>query len=537
VYFNDNNNGTNIDSEFNNDVKKKKLIFSKKWVILIVIIGLIILFVGYLFFNRAKTEYFLKLNGLSDIVVYQYDVYVDSGYMAYDNKGNNYNDDVIVVGEVNTEITGEYQIKYQYRDKEIIRTVTVLPIEDETIFLILNGEMTLFLNVGDDYKEPGYIVLDSANKVSNDDVVVDGKVDTSKPGTYKLMYTLKKNNSVLVEERTVIVMGNDVNVSYSPTSYTKEKVVINLISKDNYFDYVLLPDGTKNKERNIKYEVGKNGTYKFKIYLKNGNYREESVIIKNIDKEKPVGSCSGYYLENKSYVKVNAKDSDSGISKYIVDGKEFNSSTITLNAEMKNINITLYDKVGNSNSISCQLEDKNPITNRCNDKTIYPGHKYVFTDEQRKKMAAMVSAEADGDPKKAEDYLGMKLVASHMCNYYEKLYPNEDWSGKRLHWLITISNWYAEMTKKSEYNPNNERHQLALRAVEEVMEKGNRVLPHYIDEFDMFPEDVKKPLSNIDNYIKDETIYYGVGWIKVTFWCINIGPDGKSGNIFGYIKK
>ena len=117
------------------------------------------------------------------------------------------------------------------------------------------------------------------------------------------------------------------------------------------------------------------------------------------------------------------------------------------------------------------------------------------------------------------------------------LYKGKEWTGAGLHKLITTSGWYAEMTKKSEYNQNNERHQLALRAVEEVMEKGNRILPHYIDEFDMFPEDVKNPLSNIDNYIRDETIYYGVGWIKVTFWCINIGPDGKSGNIFGYTKK
>ena len=44
----------------------------------------------------------------------------------------------------------------------------------------------------------------------------------------------------------------------------------------------------------------------------------------------------------------------------------------------------------------------------------------TLNQEQKEKMAAMVSTEADGSPREAVDYLGMKLVASHMCNYYEK---------------------------------------------------------------------------------------------------------------------
>ena len=75
-------------------------------------------------------------------------------------------------------------------------------------FLILKGEMTMFLNVGDVYKEPGYMVLDSVSQIGNDIVQVTGNVNTSKPGTYKITYTLNKdNNNKLVEERTVIVMA------------------------------------------------------------------------------------------------------------------------------------------------------------------------------------------------------------------------------------------------------------------------------------------------------------------------------------------
>lgn len=501
----------------------------KKLLIIGICLIIICLVAFFFFFNRKKVEYFFELNGLTDVVVYQYDFYEDSGYNAYDSEGNQFNQEVTVVGDVNTSIVGEYKIKYQYRDQELIRVVTVLPIDDGITFLVLQGDMTIFLNVGDKYQEPGYMVLDSNNELSNNDVEVTGSVDTAKTGTYKLIYTLnKKNNDKLVEERTIIVMGNDVTINYSPTGYTNEKVIINLVSKDNYFDYFLLPDGSKNSDRSINYEVDKNGTYKFKMYLKNGNFKEESIVIKNIDKEKPTGSCSGYFLENKSYVKVNAKD-NSGINKYMVNGKEFNNGTITLTGELKNVTITLYDKVGNSTNISCQLVDKNPITNKCNDKTIYPGHKYTFTQAQKEKMAAMVYTEADGP----NDLLGMKLVASHMCNYYEKLYKGKEWTGYGLHKLITTSGWYAELTKNAKYNSSKA---IALIAVEEVMEKGNRILPHYIDEFDWFPNDVKNPL-NKDDYVQGVTTYLNKGGLRSTFWCINYIEESKSGNIFGYTKK
>ena len=534
MYFND-NNSTNIDGDFNN---KKQFKISKKLLIIGIVFIIVILFVGIIFVMSSKIDYFLMLNGSSDMVVYQYDEFIDLGYQAYDSKGNEYNQDVVVIGEVNTDIAGEYQIRYQYRDKEVVRVVTVLPVDEGITFLILKGEMTMFLNVGDVYQEPGYMVLDSVSQIGNDIVQVTGNVNTSKPGTYKITYTLNKNNdSKLVEERTVIVMGSDISISYSPTSYTKNKVTISVTSNDNYFDYIILPDGSKNNQRSVQYDVTKNGGYKFKIYSKNGTFKEENIEINNIDTVVPSGSCSGYYLENKTYLKINASDSISGINKYVVNGNEYKTNNITLTGELKSVNVTLFDKVGNKKDISCQLEDKNPVTNRCNDKTIYPGHKYTFTQAEKEKMAAMISTEADGDPKKAEDFLGMKLVASHMCNYYEKLYPNEEWSGKRLHWLITTGSWYADMTKNSKYNHNNERHQLALCAVEEVMEKGNRILPHYIDEFDMFPKDVMTPLSNIDDYISGETIYYGYKWTKATFWCINYMENSKTGNIFGYSKK
>lgn len=532
MYFNDSNNGTNIDKEFENNKSKRQFKVSKKLLfIMSIILIIIILVVIAILLKPSKVEYFLMLNGSSDMVVYQYDEYTESGYQAYDSKGNEYNQDVLVTGSVNTSVAGEYQIKYQYRDQEAVRIVTVLPVDEGITFLILKGEMTMFLNVGDVYQEPGFMVLDSVNVVNSEMVQVTGNVDTSKPGTYKITYTLNKdNNNKLVVERTVIVMGSDISISYSPTSYTKNKVTISVTSNDNYFDYIILPDGSKNNQRSVQYDVTKNGGYKFKIYSKNGTFKEESIEINNIDTVAPSGNCSGYYLENKTYLKINASDSISGINKYVINGNEYKTSNITLTGELKNINISLYDKVGNKKDISCQLEDKNPITNKCNDKTIYPGHKYTFTQTEKEKMAAMIYTEADGP----NDILGMKLVASHMCNYYEMLYKGKEWTGAGLHKLISTSNWFADLTKNSKYTPSKA---IALIAVEEIMEKGNRILPHYIDEFDWFPYDIRNPLSNRDEYVQGVTSYYNKGGLRSTFWCINYNEETKSGNIFGYTKK
>ena len=145
-------------------------------------------------------------------------------------------------------------------------------------------------------------------------------------------------------------------------------------------------------------------------------------------------------------------------------------------------------------------------------------------------MAAMVYSEADGP----NDLLGMKLVASHMCNYHERIYKDREWTGSGLIKLISTSSWFAGISKKSTYTPKKA---IALIAVEEVMEKGNRILPHYIDEYDWFPYDIRNPLSNRDDYIQGVTPYINKGGLRSTFWCINYIEESKSGNIFGYTKK
>lgn len=70
----------------------------------------------------------------------------------------------------------------------------------------LNGSSTITINVGDKFTDPGATATDKKDGNLTDKITVSGKVDTSKAGTYKIIYTVEdsaKNKASAT--RTVIV--------------------------------------------------------------------------------------------------------------------------------------------------------------------------------------------------------------------------------------------------------------------------------------------------------------------------------------------
>ena len=546
MYFNEERNSTNIDSEFVNKKQfnfkfyKKSLIF---WgIILLIVLGLGIYI---LLPKEPPIEYYLVLNESKDVIIYQDMEYIDAGYQAYDNKGNKYDRDVVVQGDVNTAVVGEYKIKYSFNQLEEIRTVTVLAKSQQLTFLILHGDKTIYLKQGEQYKEPGYNVIDSMNSDLVNQVKVEGEVNVDQIGTYKLIYKVTNQLGVeFKEERTVIVLGTDVSISYSPENNTRDNVSINIGVVDNYFDYIIFPDGSKRYQRYDKYEVSKNGIYKFLIYSKDGSYQEKEIEIRNIDTVAPTGSCSGYYKGGNSYLAVTATDNVSSVNKIVFNGQTFQKNIFTISGEYSTVVLTIYDEVGNSNNISCQLTNKNetpkPSSNNqdiinlgnvvmCNDNKIYYGTKYTLTQSQKEKLAAMVYHEG------GYNYIGMKAVASHMANLYEMNKFNHPSINESLYEFIHDNKWYAWNTRKAEYDGSSYMKQ-ALQAVEEVIVGGKRILPLYIDEFDWFPGDVINAKDK-SQYVQGKTIYINkYSDTEMVFWCFNLNSKGTSGNIFGYIK-
>ncbi len=361
MYFKDKIN-TNIDKEFgkkkkfsikkidfNNIDYKKIIIFSG--IILLVIIGIILIT------KNKHNNYFIDLDGEDLIMIYKDSEYVDPGYSARNNKGVDFTDKVVVSDDVNTSVVGDYKVIYTLGDTRVVRYVSVIekPIGATSIYL--SGEVTMYLRVGDEYKEPGYTVIDSIDSNLTDKVIVKNDVDTSKEGIYRITYMVTNSTGVSTQvSRTVIVMGSNISISLDNEKITNGSVGINVYVVDNYFDYMVAPNGEKVSEKKYTYQVNENGEYKFSIYDKLGKSQEKSILVSNIDKEAPNGSCTGLYGNGKTSINIKAVD-NTGISKYVVNGRDYSSNNITLDKNYSSVSVVIYDKAGNSKNINCSMKE------------------------------------------------------------------------------------------------------------------------------------------------------------------------------------
>ena len=82
----------------------------------------------------------------------------------------------------------------------------VIIMDNEKPTIILNDGETIYLAVGDKYTEPGYVAIDNCDGNITEQVLVKGDVDTSKPGTYYISYSvIDEFKNVQTATRTVKV--------------------------------------------------------------------------------------------------------------------------------------------------------------------------------------------------------------------------------------------------------------------------------------------------------------------------------------------
>ena len=356
MYFKNKIN-TNIDNEFG---KKKKLNIRNMKIKDYLVLGGATLFIiiGIILITWSGREsYFIDLDGEDLIMIYKDSEYVDPGYSARNDKGVDFTDKVVVSDDVNTSVVGDYKVIYTLGDTKVVRYVSVIekPIGATSIYL--SGEMTMYLRVGDEYKEPGYTVIDSIDSNLTDKVIVKNDVDTSKEGIYRITYMVTNSTGVSTQvSRTVIVMGSNISISLDNEKITNGSVGINVYVVDNYFDYMVAPNGEKVSEKKYTYQVNENGEYKFSIYDKLGKSQEKSILVSNIDKEAPNGSCTGLYGNGKTSINIKAVD-NTGISKYVVNGRDYSNNNITLDKDYSSVSVVIYDKAGNSKNINCSMKE------------------------------------------------------------------------------------------------------------------------------------------------------------------------------------
>lgn len=367
----------NTDEYKETESDEKRKFFSKKVIIIIIIsivvIGTIIL-ISLLLNKKPNSDViinienesaiYLDLKGEEEVILYQGTEYIEPGYTAHNQKGENLDQSVVIETDLNINETGEYIIKYQINNIIKTRKIKVIEKAKEDIYIELtkvNGTTDIYVKKGEKYIEPGYRAFNSDGLELNNKVQITGKVDTNKKGTYVLTYSIYDSQNIQISiTRNVIVIDTEISLSLSNNNLTNKDINININVTDEFFDYMILPNGIHTSKKMYTYNVSENGTYDFKVYNKNGVLKQKSIKVTNIDKTAPNGSCKMFYDNNRTTIQITANDS-SGIEKYIYNNKSFSNNNIVLSSYVEKANVIVRDKAGNTTNVSCKLENKQSI--------------------------------------------------------------------------------------------------------------------------------------------------------------------------------
>ncbi len=206
MYFNENKENTNIDSEFSQKKEfsladyKRPLIFIGGFLILLIIILIIV------FAVKGKKNYFITLEGEEEITIYQGATYNEPGYSGFDNKNHDLTSEVVVKDNIDVESIGKYEVKYSLYDKTATRTIIVVERPAVTTVIHLTGDRNMTIKLGTEFKDPGYKAIDAIDGDITDKVTKTGSVKSNTKGTYRIVYSVVNSKKVTTTEvRTVTV--------------------------------------------------------------------------------------------------------------------------------------------------------------------------------------------------------------------------------------------------------------------------------------------------------------------------------------------
>ena len=206
MYFNDKED-TNIDDVFKQEKKSfnfeeyKKPIIIGGIILLLLLIILIIILVA-----KNRKVYSIILNSGNEISVYRGIEFIDPGYKAFDNHQNDLTNSVVVSGTVDTDTIGEYILKYSLKNKSVERKVNVIVSQSQFTKIYLEGEKEMTIKVGEAYVEPGYYYNDILVGDMTDKIVVNGTVDSTKAGKYRISYTVVNSEDVTITAERVVTV-------------------------------------------------------------------------------------------------------------------------------------------------------------------------------------------------------------------------------------------------------------------------------------------------------------------------------------------
>ena len=358
----------------------------KKRLLIVFLIIIIITIVIFIYIKNKENNVTFYLKGEQSIIVEYGIKYDDLGFVAKDGYGNDLSNNVSVKEDVNTLAQGTYKIDYElnYKGEKyyLYRIVTVREVKTDDLIIVFDNNNYVLKDTQFEDSD-AYIMNTLTNrKFEYGTLSSTGYVDTSRVGTYDIIYTFSYNGGVITSTRTITVI--DIAYYLSPKEMTQNKVKITL-DLDNINDYLktILPDGSIIMSKNIDYEVNSNGTYTFTIILKNGQEFKKNIEVDNI-----IGNytCTGEITSTGTRITVSPtsdiKEYEWIIKNEIVKGtNSFSKEKIISEAK-----VNLVFSNNKKYQINCNITDKLVYHfkyDENNTKPLMKCNTYTLIDKQR----------------------------------------------------------------------------------------------------------------------------------------------------------
>lgn len=341
--------------------KKKKYKFQLIDYFIIICLVLLVFCIFFLIFNKDDKKQVaneniqvsesesvgFKLNGKEKITIKKGGEYKERGFAAFSTLEGNISDYVTMSGNVDPDEPGIYKIYYTLEYKTVSKTLErVIEVVDKYSIMI-EGDAVVYVLKGAEYKEQGVKVTSSDGSLIEHEVKIENEVDTSKVGNYYINYKVTFGDVEQELMRKVVVYSLDYELKANTTDVTSDKVVVSFNTESDYYAYTIYND-KKTSLKKFDVEVYSNMEVTYKIYDIFGNFVEDKVDVKNINRTPLTATCTATVYDDKTVFNVTSNKTINKI--------EYFGAGIRIASE-KNANYTYKGKLNPKSSISIILYD------------------------------------------------------------------------------------------------------------------------------------------------------------------------------------
>ncbi len=168
---------------------------------------------AYLLIDQKNNIEF-KLLGNSNIVIEAGNEYIDAGFIAK-TKSRSLNNKVNILTNVNTNVLGNYVIKYNLNinylgvNQTLYRNVKV--IDTTAPILKIDSEKQVEIYADDNYSLPTYTALDNYDGDITNKVKVESNLNTKEAGTYEINYSVSDTSGNTTKDTITVKVKKKKN--------------------------------------------------------------------------------------------------------------------------------------------------------------------------------------------------------------------------------------------------------------------------------------------------------------------------------------